>query len=93
MRIGVMTLEIEIPGNQSLKGKRSVIRSLKDRIRNGFNVSIAEVEAQDEWQRAVLGIVCVGAEQKVLNGQLNRIRDLVDCVSRVELLNCEIDFI
>lgn len=87
-----MKVEISIPGNNSLKGKRSVLRSIKDRIRNSFNVSVAEVEDQGLWQRAVIGVACVGPDQKYLNGQLNRIRDLVEHERQVELVDCQMDF-
>ena len=93
MKIGVLTLELSIPGNDSLKGKRSVLRSIKDRIRGGFNASVAEVEGQDTWQRAVLGVACVGSDQKYINGQLSRIRDLVAHARQVELVDCEMEFL
>jgi len=57
MPIGVLTLEIYIPESQSLKDKRQVVRSLKHRLRKRFNVAVAELEGQDSWQRAVVGIV------------------------------------
>ena len=93
MKIGLLRLELLIPGNSSLKGKRSVLRSVKDRIRHNFNVSVAEVDGQDSWQRAVLGVACVGSDQKYLNGQLSRIRDLVERARQVELVDCEMDFL
>lgn len=93
MKIGLLRLELSIPGNGSLKGKRSVLRSVKDRIRHNFNVSVAEVDGQDSWQRAVLGVACVGSDQKYLNGQLSRIRDLVERARQVELVDCEMDFL
>src|SRR3979490_1615744 len=57
MPIGVLTLEIYIPEAHSLKDKRQVLRSLKDRLRAKFNVAVAELEGQDSWQRSVIGIV------------------------------------
>jgi uncharacterized protein len=57
MPIGLLTLEIYIPEAHSLKDKRQVLRSLKDRLRGKFNVAVAELEGQDSWQRAVVGIV------------------------------------
>ena len=59
MNIGVCKITLRIPENQSLKGKRRVIGSLCSRIRNKFNVSIAEVGDNDVWQIATLGITCV----------------------------------
>ena len=57
MPIGVLTLEIYIPESHSLKDKRQVLRSLKDRLRRKFNVAVAELEGHDSWQRAVVGVV------------------------------------
>ena len=57
MPIGLLTLEIYIPEAHSLKDKRQVLRSLKDRLRGKFNVAVAELEGQDSWQRSVVGVV------------------------------------
>ena len=59
MNIGVCKVTLRLPENESLKGKRRVINSLCSRIRNKFNVSIAEVEDNQAWQLATLGITCV----------------------------------
>ena len=57
MPVGLLTLEIHIPEAHSLKDKRQVLRSLKDRLRGKFNVAVAELEGQDSWQRSVVGVV------------------------------------
>ena len=57
MPIGLLTLEIYIPEAHSLKDKRQVLRSLKDRLRRKFNVAVAELDGQDSWQRSVVGVV------------------------------------
>ena len=57
MPVGLLTLDIHIPESRSLKDKRQVLRSLKDRLRRRFNVAVAELEHQDVWQHAVVGIV------------------------------------
>jgi len=59
MIIGIATVELHIPGNGSLKGKRTVVKSLLDRLRRQFNVSASEVDANDALQRAVIGLACV----------------------------------
>lgn len=93
MIIGVCTVELFIPDGQSLKSKRQVVSSLKERLRGKFNVSVAEVDGQDLWQKTVLGIACVANEtayvNQVLDQVLNQIRSLptVEVVrSRIELL-------
>lgn len=59
MVVGVLELDLSFPGHRSLKGKRQVLRSLKDRIAHRYNVSIAEVDGQNLWQRGTVGIACV----------------------------------
>ena len=72
MVIGACSLELYIPGNGSLKGKRQVIKSLMARLRKEFNVSVAEVGAQDVWQTAIIGIVCVSSDPDYAHGLLTR---------------------
>ena len=59
MNIGVCKLELRLPENESLKGKRAVIKSIIARVQNKYNVSVAEVDNQGLWQLATLGITCV----------------------------------
>lgn len=59
MKVGVCRLTLRLPENSSLKGKRQVVKSLVARVRNRYNVSIAEIDNQDSWQIASLGISCV----------------------------------
>ena len=61
MNVGVCKVRLQIPANQSLKGKRRVIASMCQRIRNRFGVSIAEVGDNDSWQIATLGVACVSS--------------------------------
>jgi uncharacterized protein YlxP (DUF503 family) len=91
--VGLCTVELFIPESQSLKDKRRVLLSLKDRLRERFNLSVAEVDGQDLWQKAVLGLACVANEgrhvHRVCDQALNLIRGVptVEIVqSRVELL-------
>jgi len=60
--IGVLTLEIVLQNAHSLKDKRHVVQSLKDRLRGKFNVAVAEIDYQDLWQRAVLAAVTVASD-------------------------------
>ena len=62
MVVGLLTLQIHLPYARSLKDKRRVLRSLKDKLRGHFNVSVAEVDHQDLWQRATLGVVSVSPD-------------------------------
>lgn len=73
--IGVCRIELDIPGAESLKDKRRVLQSTMTRVRNRFAVSIAEIEAQDQWRTAVLGIAVVSNEGA-------HARDVIDSVLR-----------
>jgi len=64
--IALLTLDIHIPHAHSLKDKRMILRSLKDRLRGKFNVSVSEVDHQDLWQRAQLSVVTVGSDETFL---------------------------
>ena len=73
MHIGICTIDLRLPGNGSLKGKRSVVKSIVTRVSREFNVSVAEVDAQNLWQRAVLGVACVSSSADYAHGQLERV--------------------
>jgi uncharacterized protein YlxP (DUF503 family) len=73
MAIAFLTLELRIEGAQSLKDKRQVVRSLKDRLRAHFNVSVAELESTDLWQRATLGVVSISSSRDYLDGLMHNV--------------------
>ena len=94
MHIGVCTIELRLPGNGSLKGKRRVIKSMVTRIGREFNVSIAEVDAQDAWQRAVLGVACVSGSASYAHGLLERVVQWIETRRPdVELLHYQIELL
>jgi len=68
----------QLPENRSLKGKRQVSRSLSQRIRNRFNVSVAEVCDQDHWQTLSLGVSCVSDDARHANEVLSKVVDFVE---------------
>ena len=73
MPVGLLTLEIFIPDARSLKDKRQVIRSLKDRLRGHFNVAVAELDHQDLWQRALVGVVSISSDSQHLQESLQAV--------------------
>jgi uncharacterized protein YlxP (DUF503 family) len=73
MPIAVLTLEIRIEGAQSLKDKRQVLRSLKDKLRGGFNVSVAELEETNLWQRATIGVAGISSSRDYLSGLMQEV--------------------
>jgi hypothetical protein len=73
MIVGTCTITLHLPAARSLKDKRQAIKSILARVRNEFNVSIAEVDSQDARQLATLGVVCVSSSQKYAHGQLEAV--------------------
>ncbi len=93
MIVGLLSLELHLPESNSLKSKRMIIKSLKDRIRNKFNVSIAEVDANDLWQRSVLGVACVANETKIINAILNEVRSIVSDTPSIQLIDSSMEML
>lgn len=85
MVVGVLKLTVYIPENHSLKGKRGVLKKIKARVTNTFNVSISECEAQDLWQRAVLGVAQVGADAAYVDGALRQVVRFIDGLHLAEI--------
>jgi uncharacterized protein YlxP (DUF503 family) len=71
--VASLTLEIEIPHAQSLKDRRQVVRSLKERLRHAFNIAVAELDSGELWNRATLGIAVISGSRSYLTGQLEEI--------------------
>ncbi len=80
MPIAKLTVELSIPHAQSIKDRRQVLRSLKDKIRHGFNVGIAELDDANLWNRATLGMVAISGSSAYLAGQM---QELDDALSRL----------
>ena len=78
MVIGICTIDLQVPESQSLKQKRQVIRSVVARVRNEFNVSVAEVDHQDSWQLATLAVACVSSDAGYVYGLLERVVHYID---------------
>jgi len=94
MHVGVSKIELRLPGNLSLKGKRRVLNSIITRIRSRFNVSVAEVDDQELWQLATIGICCVSNNSRYINEVLSRVVDLItDGRFEVEILDYEIEIL
>ncbi len=90
MNVGVGKITLRLPENQSLKGKRRVVSSLSSRIRNKFNVSIAEVDDNDVWQKATLGVTCVSNSHRHAEEILGHvIRYIESSREDVELIDFE----
>jgi len=92
MPVGLLTLEIHIEDAQSLKDKRQILRSLKDRLRAHFNVAVAELAHQDLWQRSRIGVVTVSSDAKHLEESLDAIAAESERVLGRDLVSQEIEY-
>ena len=94
MNVGVCKLRLRLPENLSLKGKRRVVKSITTRVRNKFNVSVAEIDDQDLWQLATLGICCVSNNKRYTNQVLSKVVDFIaNRRFEVEMLDYEIEIL
>ncbi len=93
MHLGYCSLKFFLHGNDSLKGKRKVIRAIKDRLKNKFNVSIAEVGDQDVWQNIHLGIAAVNSDAQYLDGLFKQMVNFVDNMHLAEMTHCQTEII
>jgi uncharacterized protein YlxP (DUF503 family) len=93
MVIGLLTLDLHFPGARSLKDKRQALRSLETRIRNRFNVSLAEVEHQDLWQRARLAVVSVNTDHVHLEATLQKVAGEAGSAKDIELLDSQVEML
>ncbi len=93
MVVGVLRLELRLAENHSLKGKRSVVRAIKARVRNKFNVSIAECDDHDLWQRITLGVSQVGTDQAHVDACLREVVGFVEDLRLAEVGEERVEFL
>ena len=93
MVVGVLRLELRLPETHSLKGKRSILRSIKARVQQKFNVSIAECEEHDLWQRSILGVSQVGADQPHVDRCLREVVSFIDDLQLAEVGEEQLEFL
>jgi hypothetical protein len=93
MFVGVLQIDLLLRGNTSLKQKRQTLKSIKDRTRNKFNVSVAEVDNNDLWQRATLGISCVSNDKVYTNRVLSEVVHFIETNFPAELLDYSIEIL
>ena len=91
MVLGVCRLELILPENHSLKGKRSVVRSICAQVRQKFNVAIAEVEDQDMWQVAGLGFVVVSSDGRHADRMVQEIVDFIELRAEAQLGSYQVE--
>ena len=93
MPVGLLTLELHIDHAQSLKDKRQVLRSLKDKLHRDFNVAVAELEYHEAWQRSVVGVVTLSNEEKHLREVLQKVLDEADRILGSFLINQAVEIL
>ena len=92
MVVGLLSIELHIPGARSLKDKRTVLRSVKDRIKK-FNVAVAEVEYHDLWQRCALGVVTVSNDEKHADQELAAVVNEIERLEPGLITRTEVEFL
>ena len=93
MIVGAAAVEIHVHGSQSLKAKRGVVRSITQRVRDRFNLSVAEVGGQDTWQLAVLGITTVGTNRQKVRGVLERAVVFIEELHLAEVMRSDVELL
>lgn len=93
MVVGILKITLIIPGNSSLKGKRKVIKSLLDKLRSKFNLAAAEVEDNDLWQKAGLGLALVGNDRRFINSSMDKVLDFIYRTSDAEIIDSDSEII
>ncbi len=93
MMIGTCSVELMMQETNSLKDKRQIIKSLLGKIQSRFNASVAEVDLQDKWRSAVIGIACVSTTTKHANQMIDSIIRFIENDNRVEIIRCDIEIL
>jgi uncharacterized protein YlxP (DUF503 family) len=86
MLTGVCQIDLFLPESDSLKAKRFVLKSIKTRLRNKFNVSVAETDHTEKWQRSVLAVAVVSNSQKIIDQTISGVLRLIEQDSRIEIV-------
>ncbi len=93
MIVGILQIVLSIPGSDSLKDKRQVVKSILDLARNRFNISAAEIDRLDSHRSAGLAFACVSNDKSVANSVLDRVMDMIESNPLCEITESEIEFV
>jgi len=93
MTLGLLQIIIRIPNSNSLKEKRMVLRSLKDKLRNKYNISLAEIDSHDKWQKSVLAVAKVDKERVMVDRAFGNIVDFIKDFNGVELIDYQTELL
>ena len=93
MIVGTLQIILHLHENRSLKGKRKVVRSIVDRVRAKFNVAIAEVGANDKWQKVELGVSTVSNDRRFVDSSLNTVIDFIELHCQAEVIDVHMEIV
>ncbi len=93
MVVGICRISLHLPEGHSLKSKRQILSSLKARLCRTFNVSVAELDDHDLWQRSVLGLACIANESRHVNRVLDQSLNMIRATPTLELLDVHLEFL
>ncbi len=93
MNVGILQVALLVRAAHSLKEKRRVIKSLKERLRQAFNISVSEVGSQDVWQSADLGVAMVGTDAKFVNQVLSQVMNRIEAERDVEIVDSQMEIL
>lgn len=93
MTVGILKLILFIQESNSLKAKRMVLHSLKARLRNNFNIAIAQIDDEDKWQKTTLAVVSVGKDRKNTNHTLSSVVNFIERFNSINLIDYEMELI
>jgi hypothetical protein len=93
MRVGILRVRLHIPLSNSLKSKRRVIKSLKDRLASRYNISIAESDLNDKWQMAEIAVAAISNDKRHLNSTLSDVLNYIEGFSEVNIIQERMELI
>ena len=91
--VGLLEVDLLVPDCRSLKEKRMVLKSMKDRLHNHFNISVSEVDHQDVWQRVKLAISMAGSDQRTVNSSLDSVVDFLEKNHSTQMVDYQLSFL
>ena len=93
MIIGIIQFQLRMADSHSLKDKRMVLKSIKDRLRQRFNIAVAEIGDQDLWQSSLLGAAAIGNDKRYVNGLLTQVENWIERNGNVELVSSQMELL
>jgi uncharacterized protein YlxP (DUF503 family) len=92
-RVALGTVDVHLPDVDSLKGKRQILKSLKDKVRSRFEVAVAEVDHHDVWQRATLAVACVSHDARHANAVVSKAMDFIEAQIDGHVLDTSVEIL